>query len=126
MLAECETNPSCKELIGILRVAFEKILVSKRELDDTLFKRRTKVEKGFNSDISWGGRSYHVQTEDWGRANPYLVSRVFSEGAVIKSIKTSYEEVLPRGPRSEAQSIRLAMKIQHQQILDLLISGQLL
>jgi hypothetical protein len=84
------------------------------------------LEKGFNSDVSWKGNSFHVQTEDWGRQNPFLVSRVFRDGAVVKSIKTSYLEVLPRGPVSDAKAIKLAMKIQHQQILDLLLSGQLL
>lgn len=84
------------------------------------------MEKGFNSDIAFLGTQYHVQTEDWGQMNPYLVSRVFCNGAVVKSIKTSYQEVLPNGPSAEAKAIRLAMKIQHQQILDLLLSGQLL
>lgn len=84
------------------------------------------MEKGFNSDISLRGISYHVQTEDWGRENPYLVSRVFQNGAVLKSIKTSYAQVLPNGVQSSASSIRLAMQAQHEKILDLLISGQLL
>ncbi len=84
------------------------------------------VEKGFNSDISWRGAQYHVQTEDWGLNNPYLVSRVFHNGAVLKSVKTAYHEVLPENARTESKAIRLAMKIQHQQILDLLLSGQLL
>lgn len=84
------------------------------------------VEKGFNSDVAWLGSQYHVQTEDWGFENPYLVSRVFHNGAVVKSIKTAYEEVLPNGPSKEIKAIRLAMKIQHQQILDLLLSGKLL
>lgn len=84
------------------------------------------MEKGFNSDVSFLGTQYHVQTEDWGNQNPFLVSRVFCNGAVVKSIKTSYEEVLPNGPAMEAKAIRLAMKIQHQQILDLLLSGQLI
>lgn len=84
------------------------------------------VEKGYNSDVSWLGSQYHVQTEDWGFDNPYLVSRVFKNGAVVKSIKTAYHEVLPRGPSAESKAIRLAMKIQHQEILDLLLSGKLL
>lgn len=84
------------------------------------------VEKGFNSDVSWLGTQYHVQTEDWGLENPFLVSRVFHSGAVVKTIKTSYQEVLPSGPLNESKAIRLAMKIQHQQILDLLLSGKLL
>jgi hypothetical protein len=84
------------------------------------------VEKGFNSDVAWLGTEYHVQTEDWGATNPYLVSRVFHNGAVAKSIKTSYAEVLPEGRTNEPKTIRLAMKIQHQEILDLLVSGKLL
>ncbi|MCB0363979.1 MAG: hypothetical protein H6624_13175 [Bdellovibrionaceae bacterium] len=70
--------------------------------------------------------TYHVQTEDWGLANPYLVSRVFYNGAVVKSIKTAYLEVLPNGPASDIKSIQMAMQFQHQKILDLLVSGQLL
>ncbi len=84
------------------------------------------MEKGFNSDISYLGCQYHVQTEDWGSANPFLVSRVFRNGAVVKSIKTAYSEVLPHGPSTQSKAIRLAMKIQHQQILDLLLSGKLI
>jgi hypothetical protein len=87
------------------------------------------VEKGFNSDVVFKGMNFHVQTEDWGRENPYLVSRVYQNGAVIKSIKTSYAEVL--GPSrfvrvsGDSQAIRLALREQHQRILDLLLSGQL-
>lgn len=84
------------------------------------------MEKGFNSDVRWLGTEYHVQTEDWGMGNQFLVSRVFHNGAVVKSVKTSYSEVLPFGARTEAKTIRLAMKAQHQQILDLLLSGKLL
>lgn len=83
------------------------------------------MEKGFNSDVAYLGSQYHVQTEDWGMNNPFLVSRVFRNGAVVKSIKTAYTEVLPAGPATESKAIRLAMKIQHQQILDLLLSGKL-
>ncbi len=83
------------------------------------------MEKGYNSDVSIEGIHFHVQTEDWGRTNPFLVSRVFREGAVVKSIKTGYGEVLPKGPKSEPTAIRFAMRLQHDQILDLLLSGQL-
>lgn len=87
------------------------------------------VEKGFNSDVIFKGMNFHVQTEDWGFDNPYLVSRVYQNGAVIKSIKTSYSEVLGPGlmnrHRVDTQAIRLALRDQHHQILDLLMSGQL-
>ena len=88
------------------------------------------VEKGFNSDIIYRGLSFHVQSEDWGMENPYLVSRVYQEGAVIKSVKTPYSEVLGFGQihrrKVDPQAIRLALREQHEKILDLLLSGQLL
>ncbi|MGE0632787.1 MAG: hypothetical protein AB7O96_10280 [Pseudobdellovibrionaceae bacterium] len=79
-----------------------------------------------NSDISVQGIGFHVQTEDWGHANPFIVSRVFKNGAVVKSIKTSYMEALKSGPRSDREAIQLAIHHQHSQILDLVLSGQLL
>lgn len=86
----------------------------------------SSVEKGFNSDIVVGGSTYHIQTEDWGRENPFLVSRVFCNGAVVKSVKTAYVKVLPQGPSADPKAIRFALRCQHEQILDLLVSGQLL
>ncbi len=83
------------------------------------------MEKGFNSDVIVHGANYHVQTEDWGRENPFVVSRIYLNGAVIKSFKTSYQEVLQNGPVSDQRGLQLAMRDQHQKILDLLISGQL-
>ena len=84
------------------------------------------MEKGFNSDVAWLGGQYHVQTEDWGETNPYLVSRVFQNGAVIKSVKTAYADILDHPAKIQPTAIRLAMKIQHKQILDLLLSGKLI
>ena len=91
------------------------------------------MEKGFNSDIVFKGMNFHVQSEDWGDGNPFLVSRVYQNGAVIKSIKTPYSEVLrpyagitrTYRPGQDPQVIRVALREQHQKILDLLLSGQL-
>lgn len=87
------------------------------------------MEKGFNSDVVFRGLNFHVQTEDWGIDNPYLVSRVYQSGAVVWSVKTPYSQVLGPGAvaryRVDAQSIRVALRDQHQKILDLLLGGQL-
>ncbi len=84
------------------------------------------MEKGYNSDILLSGLNYHVQTEDWGLENPFLVSRVYRDGAVVKSIKTPYDDILPGEQKKQAEFIRMAMKFQHKKILDLLLSGQLI
>ncbi len=84
------------------------------------------MQKGFNSDISYKGDTYHVQTEDWGVQNPFFVSQVFHHGAVLRTIKIPYAKVLPRGLASDKSSILVALETQHFSILDLLVSGQLL
>jgi hypothetical protein len=83
------------------------------------------VQKGFNSDISVRGKSYHVQTEDWGNDKAFLVSRVFSGGAVVKTVKVSYDEALRGGPVNSAGAIDQALRRQHNRILDELIKGQI-
>lgn len=82
--------------------------------------------KGFNSDILYKGKAYHVQTEDWGVNNPYFVSQIFYNGAVVKNIKIPYTKVLPEGIKSNEKLIRVALEAQHGSILDLLLSGQLI
>ena len=86
----------------------------------------SQVEKGFNTDVSILGISYHIQTEDWGLENPYIVSRIFKSGAVIRSIKTAYTDVLPKGIQSGRESVKFAVRVQHEKILDLLTGGQML
>ena len=84
------------------------------------------MEKGFNTDLEYQGLNYHIQTEDWGLHNPFLVSQIFSNGAVVRSIKTAYGDILPEDNSSDKKLIQLAMKVQHDKILDLLIEGKLL
>ena len=100
------------------------------------------MQTGFNSDITYRGVSYHVQTEDWGLENPFIVSRVFQQGAVLKTFKTSYATFLGQhkisAPQSQTQSqiqsqlynqvqrqISAALKSQHQQVVDFVMSGQI-
>ncbi len=84
----------------------------------------SSIQKGFNSDLNIGTAHVHIQTEDWGKQNPFIVTKVFKNGAVVQSIKTPYKEVLPFGPVSDDQAIRLAMQEQHQKILDRVLCGQ--
>lgn len=91
---------------------------------------QARMEKGFNSDVIFRGLQFHVQTEDWGRENPFLVSRVYQNGAVVKSMKTPYSDVLARShfrdPNLFKSAISSAMRDQHQRIMDALVSGDLI
>jgi hypothetical protein len=81
------------------------------------------MQKGFNSDITVRGNKYHVQTEDWGMQNPFVVSRIFCNGAVMKTIKTPYETVLQAASIRTDDAIKTALSRQHSQIIDKLMSG---
>jgi hypothetical protein len=83
------------------------------------------MQKGFNSDITVRGQKFHVQTEDWGARNPFLVSRIFCNGAVIKTVKTPYEIALKAQSIREEDAIKTALKRQHSDILDVLLAGKM-
>lgn len=83
------------------------------------------IEQGFNSDIVHLGKKFHIQTEDWGDDNPFIVTRVYQSGAVLLSLKTPYEKVLKSSTMDRRQVVRLAMREQHQKVLDQLVSGTL-
>jgi len=83
------------------------------------------MQKGFNSDVTVRGQKFHVQTEDWGQNNPFLVSRIFCNGAVIKTIKTPYGVVLQKGPIREEEAIKMALRRQHSDIIDVLMAGKM-
>lgn len=88
------------------------------------------MQQGYNSDISYRGVSYHVQTEDWGLDDPFLVSRVFQQGAVVRTFKTHYSKVLgPRAPAAHEvhwqEYIGRALKSQHEQVVEFVLNGKI-
>ena len=82
------------------------------------------MQKGYNSDLLVRGQRFHVQTEDWGHQNPFVVSQVFQNGAVVKTIKTSYGEALTQGPTQDVDAIKMAMQRQHTTVIDTLMAGK--
>ncbi len=44
---------------------------------------------GFNTDVEYEGRVFHVQTEDKGRTNPVVESLVYSGGEIVASRRAS-------------------------------------
>lgn len=83
------------------------------------------MQKGFNSDITVRGQKYHVQTEDWGLQNPFLVSRIFCNGAVLRTIKVHHDDVFKSGSSQKDEAIRLALHRQHSKIIDTLMAGSM-
>lgn len=79
--------------------------------------------KGYNSDVTYKSVSYHIQTEDWGPQNPFLVSRIFRQGAVIKTVKVSYDEALRGQPIKTREALTLALRQQHSRVVEQVVEG---
>lgn len=77
---------------------------------------------GYNTNVPYKGRSYHVQTEDRGLTNPCIVTLLYHQGAILRSIKTSYSHIIEH-PDFEKE-LRNLMKHQHRGMIRELISGK--
>lgn len=49
---------------------------------------------GYNQNINYKGVTFHVQTEDNGVKNPYIVTHIFISGNIIATKKTSYMDIV--------------------------------
>jgi hypothetical protein len=79
---------------------------------------------GFNTNIRYKGKIYHVQTEDSGPGKHTLLTLLYHEGAILGSRKTSYADLVER-PDFEDQ-VREMMKAQHKEMMKGLIAGKLI
>lgn len=118
-------------------IGFQKVRIKSGVVDCQIETARSEsfvMEMGLNSDVLFAGSEYHVQTEDWGAANPFIVTRVYCNGGIVKSVKSPYAEVVPgemlRSSNIHGLAFRRALvsaiQTQHRTILDQLVSGQLL
>lgn len=75
--------------------------------------------KGLNSDLIIRGRKFHIQTEDWGKDNPFLVTKVFCDGAVMRTIKTPYS-ALTKSNLISRETLQMAISEQHHKVVNML------
>ena len=74
------------------------------------------VLKGFNTEIYHNGNPYHVQTEDWGNIKRSIVTKVFKNGAVVRSIVMDYDDIA-NCLQLKPEQVAKAMKNQHDKVL---------
>jgi hypothetical protein len=77
---------------------------------------------GFNHNVKYGPRVYHVQTEDSGLPHAHYITHLFVGGNIVASMKSSYADQasgadLPR-------LVRGLMELQHKAMLKRLVSGE--
>jgi hypothetical protein len=78
---------------------------------------------GFNTNVRHGGRLFHVQTEDSGKAYPHVISHVYFGGTILASEKHDYEDLL--GSDDLAEAVRALMEGQHKAMVARLKQGAL-
>lgn len=77
---------------------------------------------GFNHNVKYGPRVYHVQTEDSGLPHAHYITHLFVGGNIVASMKTSYAE---QADDPELQKVvRGLMENQHKAMLKRLVSGE--
>ena len=77
---------------------------------------------GFNTDIQFNGKVYHVQTEDRGRDNPLLETLVYVKGQILDAQRTSYAEQLPAGV--DERRLAAMLEAQHKRVIRTIKNGR--
>lgn len=80
------------------------------------------MHTGFNTNVPYKGKMYHVQTEDGGARNPVLTTLLYYKGEIMISEKSSYADVLVDDDWREKVLER--MKDQHRHIIKRLMAGE--
>jgi hypothetical protein len=77
---------------------------------------------GFNHNVKYGPRVYHVQTEDSGLPHAHYITHLFVGGNIVASMKTSYAE--KSADPDLAKLVRGLMEHQHKAMLKRLVGGE--
>jgi len=77
---------------------------------------------GYNNNVTYKGKVYHVQTEDSGLNNPIIVTLLYFKGTILASKKTNYSHLI--GHKDIKKSVRELMQEQHKTMLKELIAGK--
>jgi hypothetical protein len=67
---------------------------------------------GFNNNVRYRGRRFHIQTEDSGVSRPHIITHLFADGGhIIKTLRTDYSEHV--GSADRPQLVHRLMREQH-------------
>ncbi len=77
---------------------------------------------GFNTDIKHNGVVYHIQTEP--RKGSGIETTVYTRGAVIHSLKSSYESYLGQ-PDFNDDKLKHLLEEQHRRVIGEIRAGKI-
>ncbi len=79
-------------------------------IEDPLTKPGRSPVLGYNHNLRYGGRTFHVQTEDSGQGYARLYTHLFYEGTILSSKKQEYDPAAPEDAvRAAMQNLHKAM-----------------
>jgi len=79
---------------------------------------------GHNTNVTAGGTTYHVQTEDSGTVHALIDTTVYFHGHVLHRRTNNYFDLLPLNPDRE-QALKLRVHEQHRNVVEDIRSGAL-
>jgi hypothetical protein len=79
---------------------------------------------GHNSNVTTGGTTYHVQTEDRGVTNALIDTTVYFRGRVLYRRTNNYFDLLPLNPGHE-QALKVRLDEQHRAVVEEIRTGAL-
>jgi hypothetical protein len=77
---------------------------------------------GFNTDIEREGVVYHIQTE--ARKDAGIETIVYTKGAVIHKLKSSYQDLLS-SPGFSEEKVKRRFEDQHRQVIARIRAGEI-
>ena len=78
---------------------------------------------GYNTDVEYGGVTYHVQTEDKGLQTPMILTLLYAGGAILASKRTPYDDLVASGFNEDA--LRKRLERQHKLICAAVHAGRI-
>lgn len=88
---------------------------------DQGMKSRMRMLSGFNHNLKYKGKVFHIQTEDGGKDNPQIITHAFMGGIILDTVRRPYDDLL--GKPGWQETLRGRMKAQHLEEIRKLFSG---
>ena len=76
---------------------------------------------GYNHNLKYKERVYHVQTEDSGLGNPHIFTHLFHDGTILNTLKQDYNDLV--GTATWEDDLRGRMQNQHKDMMKGLVKG---
>ncbi len=77
---------------------------------------------GYNTDVEFAGKVYHVQTEDREGDDPIFESLVYHKGQILDSYRTHYANLVAKG--YDQGALATVLESQHKRIMRWIKNGR--